>query len=257
MNQLQWDIGTIRHVDYDEDGFASIQPDTFEDGTGGTSPYEMHSPTGLYALPLGPDVDDAGNILIGATVFYAMEGGRGHALPMTDPRSIAKMANMKPGETLLYNQTGQFLRLAHDGTITAFTTDDGTMTGRSVYAETSPTGFRWVAPWGSLIFDQTGLHVVHASGARFDLGGIYGVPGLPASITSYVSVRAASFDVLSPLISHGTGPNQEPLARASAVAELFALIVTAIGKLPLPIDPATLAAIQALLLKLPAEAVSS
>src|SRR3990167_5738707 len=66
-----------------------------------------------------------------------------------------------------------------DGSVTLFTTDDNTKDGKSVYFRVAPDGFMWVAPWGKLVFDATGFHLLHASGASFDLGGIGGGPPPP------------------------------------------------------------------------------
>lgn len=83
----------------------------------------------------------------------------------------------KNGDQVMSAGQGQARIIAkNDGSVTMFTTFDNTKDGQSVYFRVAPDGFKFVAPFGTLYFDVTGLHVNHVSGAGIDLGGIYGLP---------------------------------------------------------------------------------
>lgn len=231
MNYLGFDVGISMLSIYDEDGFLGVQVDAYGEEDSGVHPYEAHSPFGLLARPLDPELDAAGQPRSdrACQVLYALEGGRGHAIPLGDPRVILKLPQLEKGETLLYSAFGQFVRLDSRGAITLFTTDDGSVDGASVYFQVAPDGFRWVAPWGMLTFDATGFHVIHASGARIDLGGIYGLPAPLDQVTSYASFQAGAVSADASAVTLGPGAGHMPLAAQPPLQAYLASIAMALG----------------------------
>src|SRR5262249_36116897 len=65
-------------------------------------------------------------------------------------------------------------------------TDDG----KTVYLKLGKDALRFVAPWGSLRFDESGFHVKTQWDARLDVGGVGGLPAPIASMTSYATLSA-------------------------------------------------------------------
>jgi hypothetical protein len=95
-----------------------------------------------------------------------------------------------------------------DGSITLHATSNNDTNGHSVFFRVSPTAFQFVAPWGRMIFDASGVHWTTKSGARFDMGGI-SIPGLPSlladSFGSYVKLSAATLKMAGGSVYLGTG----------------------------------------------------
>lgn len=74
-----------------------------------------------------------------------------------------------------------------DGSIVLLTeTDDG----KTVYLKLGKTGLRFVAPWGSFRFDESGFHLKTQWDARLDLGGVGGLPAPVSDMTSYATLSA-------------------------------------------------------------------
>lgn len=132
------------------------------------------------------------------------------------------------GETVVYaagpdgTAQGRVL-LKKDGSVSLFTTDTNAKGGKSVYFRVAPDGFSFVAPWGTLKFDATGLHVLHKSGASFDLGGIYGLPAPLDQLTSYAKLQAASIVNSASSQSFGVGPGKPVASAPDVVAALSSL----------------------------------
>lgn len=146
------------------------------------------------------------------------------AIASQDTRYQDRYGNLDHGETVVYavgpDGTGQArILLKKDGSVTLFTTDTNTAAGQSVYFRVKKDGFDWVAPWGTLKFDSTGFHVLHGSGASFDLGGIGGLPAPLDQISSYVRMEAGT------VVANCSGA---PVADATAVAAILAAIQTEI-----------------------------
>lgn len=119
--------------------------------------------------------------------------------------SMAQLDNLTPGEQGPSTSSGATRIIQrNDGTVGFFTTDDGTLTGKSVYFTAAPDGFTMVAPWGQLKFDATGFHVLTASGASFGMGGL-GLPAPLDAIGSYVTMQAGTVAASCSAASFGTG----------------------------------------------------
>ncbi len=136
------------------------------------------------------------------------------------------------GETCVYaggtlgTAQGRLLCKAN-GAVTMYTTSDNTLDGKSVYFRVAPDGFEWVAPWGTMKFNDTGFHILHSSGARIDLGGIYGMPAPLDEIASYINLQAGTIKKTSSACSHGVGV-VFPLANATAIQTALTAIATAL-----------------------------
>jgi hypothetical protein len=74
-----------------------------------------------------------------------------------------------------------------DGSIVTLTQ---TSDGQTVYLRVASDALRFVAPWGTLRFDASGFHVKTQWGARFDIGGVGGLPAPVSDMTSYVTMAA-------------------------------------------------------------------
>ncbi len=159
--------------------------------------------------------------------------------------------NLKDGETALYaagpDGAGQAaVLLKADGSLTLFTTDDNTASGNGVSFKVAPDKMQFIAPWGSLTFDATGLHIKTNTGARFDLGAISAPPPLDALVPSYCKITAGTVSINgklatsidSPMISLGVAG---PLPLAPLMVSLIpaaAPLLPAVGVL----GPLTMAA---------------
>lgn len=125
---------------------------------------------------------------------------------------------------------GTFIRQGRDGTISLGTTTDGTKDGTLAYLQVRRDGLRYVAPWGKISFDQGGLHVLHFSGARLDLGGIGGVPSPLDQLSTYATLSAAILQIQGSAIAMGTSAGApDPVALSTAVLASFTAIATWAG----------------------------
>lgn len=91
---LEWDLASLSGTSYDADGFLTAQPSTFDDE--GAQGYEAHHPLGFFARPRDPSDDGAPNVLT------ALEGNRGHAWILGDPRVSGGLPAMQPGGAVMY-----------------------------------------------------------------------------------------------------------------------------------------------------------
>jgi hypothetical protein len=181
-----------------------------------------------------------------------------------DIRSGKIAGRMQPAETTVYAPGSQACTLYKlDGSVTQFTTHDNTDNGKSVYSMVAPTGFTRFMPHGKETFDERGFHVLHASGARIDLGAISGLPGPLSALGSYAGLSAKIVRIEGSIISLGTtAGSPEPVAKATtlyslltslqaehaAALNLFTAIAAtpaAIGTVP-AVNPAVIAAFTAL-----------
>jgi hypothetical protein len=149
---------------------------------------ELWSPSGFASRPAAPTPgQEAAQALVMKT------GSRDVCLGFRDVRAQQIYGNLEAGEACIYASSGQARVLCKaDGSIVAYTTEDNTDTGRGVFMRLGPDGLRFEAPWGRITWDATGFHVIDHSGARFDMGGIGGIPSLgPLSISSYCTMSAS------------------------------------------------------------------
>lgn len=147
-----------------------------------------------------------------------------------DARGLELAGNLGAGDTTVYaagpDGTGQarIMLKGSTGTVSLMTTDTNTKSGTACVFEISPTQLAFDAPWGSLVFNNTGLHIKTggAFGPRFDMGQTV-FPGVPASLTaaltSYVRFTASKFSAKAAIVLLGPGPayNTVVMAPSSAI----------------------------------------
>jgi hypothetical protein len=154
--------------------------------------------------------------------------GRDVAIASVDQRGLALYGNLRDGETALYAAGADGLGQARvvlkdDGSINIYTTETNTEEGQAVFFRVATDAFEFVAPWGTLKFNATGLHVNTQAGAQFNMGGIYGLPAPLDEIASYVTMQAGTFNVTSSVSSFGIA-GQTPLADAYQVMAAIAAL---------------------------------
>ena len=158
--------------------------------------------------------------------------GRNFCIATRDARGQKLGGNLGHGESCIYaageTGTGQARVLCKgNGRVTMFTTDDNTENGKSVYFSVSPDGMMWVAPWGTIRFDESGFHILHKSGASFSIGGIYGMPAPLDQISSYARIQAGTVNLKASAQSFGAGTG-DALAGSTAVNSALSAIATAL-----------------------------
>jgi hypothetical protein len=198
----------------------------------------LFNPSGLLSIPLGPGTfDSSGNFTASNTSPTATEAvafvrnSQYIVLATRDTRTQFTPGNLKPGETSVY-ATGSAARTVYklDGSVTTMTTTpDGSS---QVYFQVSPTAFTFMAPWGKMTFDATGLHFSTTSGATFDMGGL-NFGGLP-SLSTYATINAGTISLPGSAVMLGQ-PN--PVTGYSP-AVIPTLPLTAIPGTPLVVSSA-------------------
>lgn len=130
---------------------------------------------------------------------------------------------MSVGETTVYAPGSQACTLyKRDGSVTHFTTDNQTENGKSIFARVAKTGFDWLCPWAKMSLDEKGYHMLHASGARIDMGGISGMPAPLSQMSSYAKISAKMMHIEASVISLGTTAGvSEPVAKATTLLALL------------------------------------
>lgn len=141
-------------------------------------------------------------------VVVVSKGDHDVAIAGRDLRGQELTGQLDDGETCVYGSgpdgTSQGRTIyKSDGSVTTFTTVGNEAGASAVFWRISPTGLEFVAPWGTLRFDESGFHVKHASGARLDLGGIGGLPSPLDTLGSYASISAATARVHGGLVMIG------------------------------------------------------
>lgn len=219
----------VSYSEVDANGFIGIQFDAFGEEKSGMPAVEAHHPFGFMSRPVDPDVDADGAPKFGCNVLVGWDGDEAHAWVLADPRSRLVLPTLLRGESIQYGAAGNFVRCHLDGRVSVFTTDDGTTTGKTVAFQVKPDGFLMNAPWGKLTFDATGFHVLHVSGARFDLGAIGGLPTPLDAISTYIGMQAGIFK--GEFTAAGFGPDTgapEPAAKALALLTFLGTITGAL-----------------------------
>ena len=254
---IHWDMGIAVGSFYDADGHLAIQYDaegTEDGGQGGVEPYEAQSIAGNIYRPSDPVLDGNGNpdATQSATVLFGMEGGRGHSIPLGNPAVVKNMPVALPGEHIVHGDQGSFIRFHEDGSISLFTTTAGGaptfpsgVQAESVQLILAPTGLTFSAPWGNLKYDATGLHALTKSGARLDLGGIFGLPAPLDKLTSYAALQANTVTLDGSTVHCGpdTGTSS-PVTSATALIEYLTAQQAVIPALAATVFPAQVATAQ-------------
>lgn len=238
---IKFQLGCVTYSGRDDDDFIGVQIDAVGDGPA-IAPFQLLHPYGFASRPLDPVTDESGNPLIGCTALYGQQGNECFAWLADDPRAAPTITALKKGESVQYGPRGQFVRCHEDGSISLFTTDDGTYDGRSVFFRVAPTGFTFSAPWGRITFDDRGFHVLTSAGARIDLG--YGDLGLPApldGLTSYAKMTAHMVSLKGTATVLGANAGATNEAGVAALLAELALLRAALAGLgaviPAPINP--------------------
>lgn len=189
---------------------------------------EAWYPPGYCAIPAPPTKGSPS-----AQVLAMKQGDRDVVFATRDVRYASRYANLKPGEACVFATVGAARTLLKaDGSITLYTTDDNTDSGKAVWFKLHPTdGFSFNAPWGSFTFDQLGWRVRHAGGFTLRAGGIGGLPGPLSALGSYFNVAAAIQKYQGPMVLLGNGPAYSPVCWAPAENPLTTpgVPLTAIG----------------------------
>jgi len=232
---LHWDLYGLAFSEMDPDGFLIGQPDHYGEKAGGGPGGEIHQPFGFWSNPPDPEVDPDGNIGRRCNVFVAWEGGQPHLIAGSDPRFIPLLPNRVKGESGIYGSKGNFVRCQVDGGVTMYTTADGTPTGQVVYRRAAPDNFADVAPWGRETFDANGKRIVTASGARFVMGGIAGLPDPVSVIGSYIKLSAGTVRLEGTVITIGPATGiSDAIAKATPVTAVFSALGSVVAILAKP-----------------------
>ena len=215
-----------------------------------TSEAEWWQHIGFLSRPSNPTVGNTDAQGICGEGLVMRRGDRDIVYASRDVRGQSLQGNLAPGETIVYaggttgTAQGRVL-LKADGSVTTFTTQNNVPGARSIYARVgtglnaktgAPDGFSWVAPWGSMKFDATGLHVVlTASGTEFHLGAVGGLPPPLDKISSYCNITAGTFraNVSNATVGLGTVQLANAQATVLAIAGLQSQITTLAGAIDL------------------------
>ncbi len=119
-NCIAWDVGMSAYTTRDADGFYRVQIAGFANA--GSQPLEAYHPVGFLGRQRDPEVDPSGAPKLGPTTLYGWEGNQGHALPLSDPRVIALLPEVKGGGSI------QYAHLASGVSYVLLDGDDGTCT---------------------------------------------------------------------------------------------------------------------------------
>jgi hypothetical protein len=134
MTPIPFDLGMSAYTARDADGFYRIQIAGFTNA--GSQPLEAYHPVGFLGRQRDPEVDAAGAPKLGPTTLYGYEGNQGHALPLSDPRAMALLPEVKLGGSIQYAHLASGVAYAlFDGDTGAWTLRVGSNT--AVVDETS------------------------------------------------------------------------------------------------------------------------
>ncbi len=172
--------------------------------------------TGVNLMP-----NEGDRVVVAIPAGYGYSPGCPVIIAICGPNPKA-LPGQKPNEPVLLGPAHNYVRMDAKGNVSLFTTDDGTETGKSVYAQIRPDGFRFIHPYGKMTLDKTGFHVLHSSGARIDLGAIGGMPPPLDALGSYAKVSAATVSIEAAAVAVGA-PGGVPDAVARATSTLAAL----------------------------------
>ena len=188
-----------------------------------TSEAEWWQHIGFLSRPSNPTVGNTDAQGICGEGLVMRRGDRDIVYASRDVRGQDMQGNMAPGETIVYaggatgTAQGRVL-LKADGSVALLTTDSNTATGKVVTLRMSPSELRFAAPWGSLVFDASGLHIKTKSGpTRLDMGGIT-IAGLPSALTtplsSYITLTAGVIKNAAASVFNGAGSTFMPAVAA-------------------------------------------
>lgn len=107
--------------------------------------------------------------------------------------------NLKPGEVCIYGGAPDdttnpaCIVIKNTGSIALKTEDPS---GNAIFMTLTPTKWSFAGPWGTWLFDYSGVHA-RAGGAKFDMGGASGavfdaIGGAATGMGTYVTLTAAN-----------------------------------------------------------------
>lgn len=211
---------------YDQDSFITALPDTNGD-TSSFGAIEAYHPYGFAGRPDDLDANGACN------AFFETDERKCYSIFLNDGRAQALLPEVLPGESFQYGAFGNFVRCHRDGRVSLFTSDDGTVNGRTIALTLGPQFMTFNAPWGNFRFDATGFHLLHISGARIDLGACGGLPAPLSALAAYAKISAPLVHIEGSAVNIGSATGiAAPVAKGDLVvitlAEISAALV-AIG----------------------------
>lgn len=225
-----WEDGED-HFDLEDSGTALIKVTLFKGRSPDTEPAKNDARAkGQRILArIDPEKDDIPPD--GCQVMVAVPAGRasvpGAAVILKAVRPDAKFVPLrKPGEKLQFGPASNFTRMHADGKISLCTRTEDDDQGKSVYLQVRPDGFRLVHPHIKVMFDGTGAHITHSSGARVDLGAISGMPPPLDALSSYAKLSAALVSVEGSMVNIGAAGG---LATPPARTDALLVVLNAIG----------------------------
>lgn len=135
-----------------------------------------------------------------------------------------------PNEARRYADEHTFLRVDTErGRISLFTTDDQTPNGKSIFLQVKKEGLEFVCPFGKLTFRADGVHFLHSSGARIDLGAVSGMPAPLDALGSYCNLSGATMALESAILSLGPrSAPKDPVAKTTPTLALFSVVSSAL-----------------------------
>jgi hypothetical protein len=176
---------------------------------------------GVVSLPANPSAGTGG------AEVMCLETSAGYiGMSVRDNRKSAIAGNVQPGETWVFGSGSQGCSgWKNDGSITHMTTENGSPSGPTVFDRLAPDGMTLFARWGKRTFDATGYHLFTFSGARFDLGGIGGLPAPLSSLGNYARLSAQMVSIEGAVVALGPRTGiADPAAKATpALATLSAI----------------------------------
>ncbi len=180
---------------------------------------------GFVSRPNDPSDDGA------CQAIYSVSGNQKRVVATRDNRFSVQTGNLAEGDRAIVSDcAARFVLKKERGSLSFITTDDNTNDGRAIYLTVSPDkGFEFSSPWGRITCGPLGIHLLHSSGARLDLGAIGGLPGPLASLSSYAKLEAAMTSVKGGIVSMGTDGGAANEVAVAALNTFIAALVTAIG----------------------------
>lgn len=162
----------------------------------------------------------------GATVYvvfpHGMEGvaGAGLIVASVTP-GPERRTNQTAGDKTLACAVGSArVRVKQDGSVTLFTTTDGTDDGKPIFLRISKKGLEFGSPFGTIKFDSSGFHIATAAGPAIDMGGIdlSSIPGFSSlpedvagALTGYITLTAPTVTVEGSNVILGAGAVSYPV----------------------------------------------
>lgn len=228
---MRLDYANVVTTSIDADGFETLQHDAYGEQNSGMPPATREHMLGSWARPLDPQVDGSGQPVPSQAcgALITDNGGRISAFALGDPRSISKLVPAPaPGEHVVYNCFGAFVRLHADGSISTVTTSTGGgLDGHTVASVVAPDRFARFAPWGREVWN--------ASGYRLKFGGADGSAKVALGYSAgsyYFRVQANAIELNAAEVS--IGPNDslpQPVAKAAALVAILQQVAAALAAL--------------------------